>query len=233
MAEPNIEELSLNDTNSTFALVVPSIFLSSFPGFIAFGEVSQYIYKSGKVFKFDIFIIYKLYLTIVKILTFFTDQSVSSIGPQLFHSYDEKNENYFWSGHVIISGEERKKIIKIGIETNDNIIFEIIFQIEQFQNLFYCLQKSILNCLCLKESENLFIELFLEENIETIKRLKSDPNFTIAFIKSAKEKLGIFISVRHLKNLFTYYFEVIIILHKLKSLQINPYQRESIINQII
>ena len=166
------------------------------------------------MFQLHIFDIYKFYQTIVKILKFFTDGNVNQVNPNLFHINDEKNENYFWSAHTLAQSNESLKIVKIGIEKNDNITFEIIFQMKQFQNFFICLRKTILFCLCLQESYILFVEFLVEEKIDVLKKLQNDEKFVNTYVQNYLRKMNSFSSAKSYIFLLDYYFEIIVILHK-------------------
>jgi hypothetical protein len=238
----------LSNSCMTLALQITSIFISSFPGYIVLGKIQQYSYEKGKYFKFGIFDLHKLYLTIVEVLNFFTDVNTESSSPKIFHQDEESEENYFWSGHSVTKFGNSFKIISFGIEKDGNITFELKVYLKEFQNLFFCLRNVMIASLCLNPNEHNLIEYASVQKIETLKCIQSE----ISRQKSAEEPqsekyLKDFINLFHQKynikapvyfgeyiEIIRYYFEIIIILQKLKSLEIiEVTNREEIIKNII
>jgi hypothetical protein len=229
------ENVNLNESYLTLALQVSSIFVSSFPGFIVIGKIQQNHFEKEKYFEFTIFEINKLYLTFVEILAFFTNISEQSSNPKLFHVNEKNEENYFWSGHSISKANESLKLIIIGIEKNDTVVFQLKLYMNELQNLFFCLRKVIVSSLCLKINEKKLIEFLSDQKIDMLKNMQSDPNRVDEFINRFITKNNL---SKYSKDIFIeivkYYFEIVIIMHKLKSLEITEVtSRENIINSLI
>jgi hypothetical protein len=203
--------------------------MSSYPTIIVFGKVNKTGYLKGKYLKFEIFQYYKLYLAIVNILTFLTS-SVEVSDRGLIHQSDE--ENYFWIGHKLLINNKDRKIVKIGIEKNDQITYEIVFSIKQLQFFFIALKNVILSSLCLKDTENNFFKFLLSKSPETYKKDEDLSNYIEEFIHVQNLKTVTEHQKYLLHNVSCYYKEIIIIAFKLESLR-QPNFRHNILEQLI
>jgi hypothetical protein len=235
----------LNSACMTLALQVISIFVSSFPGFIIIGNIQQETYQKGNFFKFGIFELHKLYSTIVEVLKYFTNVNLEHSGPKQFHQNEENEENYFWSGHSVLKLGESLKIVSLGIEKEGIVTYELKLYLKEFQNLFFCLQKVIISSLCLNLNEYKLIKYCSEQNIETLKCIQNEisrekeiqtnkylNDFVGSFMK--KHNINTIVCVSGYTEIIKYYFEIIIILQKLKSLEIvEETNRDEIIKNII
>jgi len=223
------ENLLLSNCCETFALDAPLCFIGSFPGVIVFGKVSKIAFIEEKCFKFTIFELYKLYLSIVNILAFYTNTKDSD--QALIHT--SNNDNYFWSGRVVETNGKKHKIVKFGIEKNDNVIMDICFTLKQFQHFFFTLEKVIISSMCLQEkNEQLFVEFIMKISSQSIQNMDKMEELLKAAETYLKEKNVVDSQLQHFFNIIIYYHEVLIMLVKLKSLQM-PNFRRSVVQQII
>jgi hypothetical protein len=221
------EELFFSECCQNFALDAPLTFISSFPGVIVFGKVNKQGFVKGKCFKFGVFEIYKLYISILNILSFFTSNEKDII-PALIVNNEE--ENYFWSGKTVVKNNKTLKLVKFGIEREDNISFELCFYLKQFQHFFFCLEKVILSSLCLLEEDGCFFEFMCEQMPETYKTTEQSKICIEMYLKKQSSKV-VNSKRESLHNLITYYKEISIIIFKLRSLQI-PVFRQNVVEQL-
>jgi hypothetical protein len=221
--EPN--EFLFSESCENFALDLPFIFMSSYPGIIVFGKVNKEGYINDKFFKFGVFECYKLYLAIVQILSFLTDPN-EKIDKALISQGNE--ENYFWLGANIVANNKQCKVAKLGIEKQDNITFEVKFSIKQFQIFFHALNKVIRSSLCLKEVENKLLMFILDKPINTYDSIDDLLTCVETFLKvnNIKDKKY------ELCNIISYYKEIVVILYKLKSIEV-PNFRQGIISKLL
>ena len=220
------DSFPFSESCESFALDTPFLFISSYPGLIVFGKVNKKGFKKGQFFKFGIFECYKLYLAIIKILSFLT--SSDKTDKALILQSDE--HNYFWIGTTVLTNNKEQKIIKLGIEKDDNITFEIQFVLKNFQFFFNGLSKVIRSCLCLREVENNLILFLLEKNPKEYASIEDIHNCVETFIKMKNINEN---NRSHLINVISYYKEIMIILFKLKSLEHPNFRREIVSNLII
>jgi hypothetical protein len=223
-------DLSFSDSCEHFALDLPFCFIGSFPGFIVFGETNTAGFKRGKYLKFGVFQLYKLYLNIVKILSFFTNANEENEKGLIL----SENENYFWIGKVVHVNNKRMKIVQFGIEKDDNIIFEFGFFLKQFQQFFFGLQNVILSSMCLNEKQFIFIQYVLVEfsasDLSNVHKFDDALKIVKSFMKRDNQS-NIQIKQQPLINLLMYYQEVVILLIKINSLKM-PNFRHIVIQQI-
>jgi hypothetical protein len=66
-------EFLFSESCENFGLDIPFTFMSSYPGAVVFGKVNKDGYVKEKLFQFEVFECYKLYLAIVQILSFLTN----------------------------------------------------------------------------------------------------------------------------------------------------------------
>jgi hypothetical protein len=215
------DDLSFSESFENFALDLPFFFVSSYPGCIVFGKVNKKGFIKEKLFKFGIFEYHKLYLAIVKILSFLTDSNEKNDKGLILHSVEE---NYFWIGTTLTTNNKEYKVVKFGIEKQDNISFEVQFVIKKFQVFFHALNKVILSSLCLREIENSFILFLLEKSPQDYES-KED---IIKCVQVFTKLHNVQDSNTQLFNIVNYYKEVIIILYKLKSIEHPNFRREVI-----
>jgi hypothetical protein len=209
------------DSSQTYCLKQSEIFISSFPGKIVFGLVNQNGYKKQKYFEFGSYFFFNFYLSVVKIVEFFaTDLKTEDKG--LITSQTETS--YYWIGKSVVQDKKSTKVIKLGIESlKTDGGFEIVFNINQFNEFVKLFYKLIFPCLCLKTFEReLFESVSLKSlsfviNLDKVETCKS---YLKTFEKAKNIKIDS-VEELNLVDLLIYYNELIILYKKLKSLY-NP-----------
>ncbi len=105
-----------------------------------------------------------------------------------------------------------QKILKLGIEIDSNITYEIIFNAEQFNEFVNIFAKLMFSCLCLKSFERQFFEDFANEmpitkliTLNDTKKIKQ-----VIQNKKQEEKIDDVIE-QNLVELILYYNELIIL----------------------
>ena len=80
-------------------------------------------------------------------------------------------------------------MVKIGIEKQSEITFEIQFTLSEFNNLVYLFKRCLLSCLCIKDCEEQFIlQMVQNESCQTILEAKSDIRIAKKIINSFYEQ---------------------------------------------
>jgi hypothetical protein len=211
-------EFLFSESCQTICLSKSDVFVSSFPGKVVFGEPNFLGYLVLKNFQFKHYEFFNLYLSLIKIVQFFATSSQEEKGLILQKTL---NTIYFWSGAFLQeNGKNPYKIIKFGIEFDFNIVFEIVMNVEQFNELILQLPNFMLSCLCLKSEELNHIESFANEmtlsNLVSFNNVKMRKNI-FKIYKNLFQNINS-VSEPNLINLFVHYNELIIIYKKMKSL---------------
>jgi len=229
----SFKELNFSESCQTLSLRKSDIFLSSFPGKIVFGQPNFIGYSKTNSFQYKHNQFFNFYLSIINIVNFFASNLNEEKGLILTVS---ENTIYFWCGKIVESDKVSQKVVKLGIEFDSNILFEIILNGEQFNELIYIFSNLIFSCLCLKSFERQFLEDFADE-ISICKLITLNEKKKIKHVlKSFKEQKKINSVVEmNLVQLVLYYNELIILYKKMKSLnnpEINNINRiEAILNK--
>jgi len=220
--EESLGELHFNKSCQTKVLSKLSVFLSAFPGFIVFGQTYTKFYPKGTYFKFSVFEVYKLYIAIIKILTFLIeDEPIICEGLML--ERDKSNKIvYYWRGiRLLIDGIE-EKLVAFGIERKNEERVEIKMTLSELHNFIQCLKSTITICLCLNDIENDIIIAASALDIERIKKLKSfkeRKDFVRYFLTQETNSVDEnFQDSFKLTELLIYYFDIIVLLSKLSSM---------------
>lgn len=223
------------DSCQTLSLKTSDIFISSFPGKIVFGEPNCKGYKTGKTFQYRHSEFFSLYTSIVKIVQYLAVTS-NNQDKGVILTRNAKTV-YFWIGTCIEEPESREteKAVKLGIELNSNIIFEVILNSEQLNELIYAFSLLMFSCLCLKSNEREFLENVTNElSIVNIINIKKQRESRTYIKKVIKERQIDSVTSENLYQLLIYYNEIIILYKKIKSLhnsEINEDRRiEAILN---
>jgi len=205
------------DSCQTLSLKTSDIFISSFPGKIVFGEPNSLGYSNLQSFQYKHHQFLNLYLSFVNIVQFFASNSNNTEkGLILTHS---ENTIYFWSGKSVVQENVNKRVIKFGIDVSDSIIFEIILNSEQFNELVYTFSSLMLSCLCLKSFERNFIEHISEElSLIKLLSLKNKKVSNKVLKELIKEKNIDSVNESNILQLIIYYNELIILHKKMKSM---------------
>ena len=215
------EKLSL--TLETFAMLKCPFFISSFPSYLVFGKtVRNEKYSSGEFFKIKYSDAYKLMVNLLYIGSFLTASDINSSRGLILEN-EADNENYFWHGITVQRNEEDIKVVKFGIETRShgNITFEVVFSVEEINNLIYLFNRCLITCLCLKEHEQvMLITIANTESCENIVKAKNDSAFAKTLVNQyfrsslySQPENG-----SYLVELIFYYNEIILIVKQLTAL---------------
>ncbi len=221
----NSKELKFSKSCQTISLKNSEIFMSSFPGKIVFGEPNFIGYSKSNSFQYKHNQFLDFYLSLLKIVNFFaTTSNIDDKGSVL--SFNE-NTIYFWSGKVFENAKVIQKVVKLGIEFDSNITYEIIFNAEQFNEFVNIFAKLMFSCLCLKSFERQFLEDFANEMPLTKLITLNDKRKIIQVIQNKKQKEKIDdVIEQNVVELLLYYNELIILFKKIQSLN-NPKMNES------
>ena len=203
----------------TFALLKTPFFISAYPSYILFGKTNANIdYDKKCVFEFSFSEAYKLLLNVFYIGSFVASDLENANGKIL-----EKSdvEYYFWSAFLIQKNNRTEKVVKLGIEKQSEITFEIIFSLEEFNNFNYLFKRCLLSSLCLKDHEEQFILWIVQsESCETIVLAKKDFKTGQKLIKCFYED---YIcekpdKVTNLLEILSYYNDIILIIKQFHTL---------------
>ena len=218
------ESLSVSESCQTIGLHKENLFISAFPGKIVIGQIVNFTYKSNKCFSFFFYELLQLYLSIVPIITFFSSDANNVKDKGEILSRDNELL-YYWIGKTFIVDKSEQKVVKIGIQFKNDIIFEIVLTSSELNNLIFCLPQTILSSLCLKDTERSCMEFLTEQSTVIIVSI-SDKKKCEQFIK----KNFVIDSVLKptIRDLFLYYHEILLLIHKLKTLHNAKVQKSNI-----
>ena len=215
-----MSKFQLSDSCITIALRRSQLSVSAFPGIIVFGEVSTTCYKQLKYFQYSYYDIFHLFLGLTQIIQFLVCSSETVNQNQGLIISKENNEMYFWLGKTIIINDKEIRIVKLGIEIDSNVVFELTFDCDKLNDLVHGLYVCLLPCLCLKKIEKKLFECILQEDIEKIVSLKLKDNcerFVEQYINDHQVDLNCLLE-SNLVDLLYYYHESIIVFYKFKNL---------------
>jgi hypothetical protein len=214
--EESLNELSFHKSCQTKVLKTKSVFLSAYPGFITFGKTFEKSYLSQSYFKFFPFELYKLYIAIINILKFLTEDETASNGDLILKRSD--TVAYFWKGVNLNVNGKNKKCVLFCIETTENVV-KISMTLSELHNFIIGLKSTIIICLCLNTIENELIIEACNQELDSVLKLKDYSKakvFVEQFVKKNNniKKEDCF----QLAQLLTYYFDIIILVHKFISM---------------
>jgi hypothetical protein len=205
-------EAIFSESCQTIALRKENLFISAFPGKIVLGETNYLGYKKNFTLTFFHFQLVYFYLSIVKIIEYFSCDSSDEQG--IIISIN-KNYLYYWCGKSVFIEDTEEKVVKIGIQQNDEITFELIFTAIELNEMIFVLPQIIISSLCLKTIERNSFDILLSEASNIIVSLNNKKNCE----KYIKKKVKVDEVIQeNIADLFIYYNEIILIVHKLKTL---------------
>jgi hypothetical protein len=217
--DDKLSKLSFNKSSFTIVLNVLSVFMSAYPGFIVFGKSDSQSYEEKSYFKFCPFELYKLYIAIIQILKFFTEEN-----PQITKSLILVRNKcdkivYFWNGTTLMINEKEEKFISFGIETEDRTL-KIDMTLLEVHNLINALKSTILISLCLTNSE---IEILIKasdlqlSSLKTLKNYCDTKTFVESYLKTNSTNLKEEDTYK-LTQLILYYYDIILLIHKFSTM---------------
>jgi hypothetical protein len=213
--EETLCELSFDKSCHTKVLKANSVFLSAYPGFIVFGRTHSKSYPAKSYFKFSPFELYKLYLAIIKVLIFFTEENPQETKGLILERCHKIV--YFWTGIKVLKDGINEKIVTLGIEKQDDII-KIPITLSELHNFITALKSTIIICLCLNNLENEIIKVVSNLEINTFLKLKDYKETKMFVEKFLQENKYENQETFRLIELIHYYFDIILVTNKLTSM---------------
>lgn len=177
-------------------------FISSYPGKIVFGEVTQKTYISNKRFIINRCHFCTFYKSIITIL-----QNLDGTCKGIL--IEQIDELYIW--------EVKKDLVFFLIEISSEIVYKVLFTLEELNNLLDCFKELVLSALLLKIDEVTILQKLGELELQTICDFNDDSKLLQYLQKQCCNKVESFILVK--MNL-----DVIILQHKLKNLVKTDYR---------
>jgi hypothetical protein len=211
-------ELTFEKSYLTNVLKVFSGFISAYSGFIVFGQTFAKSYRKNQYFKYSVFEIYKLYIAIIQILTFFTQEEPLITSGIILDKERPQKTVYYWKGVILTINGINTKIIILGSETeHSENNFKIEMSFSELHNFIRALKAIVPMCLCLNAKETEVICATSILKIDELKKLKKYEHakvFVEQFLEdnTKNQETFKFIQIIH------YYFEVILVLNKLTSM---------------
>ena len=217
----NMERLknqSLNKSCKTITLKTTNIFCSAFPGKIVFGNISKQSYSKQNYFEFLSFELFYLYISIVNIIKTFISNENNLPSKNLILKLNE-DVSYLWS---ISKTNEEQKCIELILEFKEEILYKIVFNLDQVNDFVNALSEIILPALCLEIIQRQFFDFISNQEISIIVGLDNQKGLLILNEFKKMNNIDIDqIEELNIIEIIIYYRELIIIYKKIKSL-INP-----------
>ncbi len=210
--EEKLSTLSFKNSSYTTVLKVFSVFMSAYPGYIVFGKTYTQSYQENSYFKFSPFEVYKLYIAIIQILKFFTEED-----PQIKQALILERSKcfkivYFWDSTILRINEKEEKFISFGIETEESIS-KINMTLVELHNFITALKSTVLISLCLTNFETEVLINASNLDLAALKKLNNYRDtkvFVNKYVKNNSDNEDSF----KLTQLIIYYYDIIIIIHK-------------------
>jgi hypothetical protein len=204
----------------TFSLNKDYLFISAYPGFIVFGEVKSNNYETFKYFHVSHNELFVFYETIVKIICFLGNESLSEDQNTIFC---KTNLTYLWKGTQEIISNNVVKIIKLCIEIDsNNIIFEISMSSNELNHLLTTLNRMIPASLYFKPIENYIFKRAIRGSVNEILSFQiyqKCKQFVIEVLKEPSTFYEISLMViANLIILLMHYNATLLVLHKIDTL---------------
>jgi hypothetical protein len=216
--EETLSELSFKDSCLTAVLKSSSVFISAYPGFLVFGKTFTRSYSEKSYFKFSPFELYKLYISIIQILNFFTEDNPKITKGLILERNKSYKILYFWTSSILIVNDKEEKFVSFGIETEESFSIKIKMTLYELHNFITALKSTIIISLCLPTFENELMIAASNLDLSLLKKMKNyseTKEFVKAFMKqNNKENEEVFKFIQ----LIHYYHDIILIVHKFSSM---------------
>jgi hypothetical protein len=212
----NNEEFLIEKSCESYVLKKVPFLISSFPGYIVFGETYRgQVYIKNKCLKFNFFDFSTLSECILNCIKFIAEENNSTDLQPLIKN---KNVTYLWQGFITNIENESEKNIKFiilnGLERHD-----LIFSVIEFNNFILVLKRCFLSCLCLKDKEEQFVNELLEKEATLIQLCKKTYSVANDFVESyLKSQCSINHKKATLIELLRYHNECFVVLKKLQEI---------------
>lgn len=197
---------STDNSCITLALSKPSLFISSYPGKIVFGQVNDYQYVSEKHFVFYRCNYISLYKAIVLILkSISADTGKEADGKILTH----ENLTYTW--------QTKDDCVWVQMKRESHTVYQCSFNFEQLNNFFDCFNELILSTLLIRGNEREIFELFASFPLEKLVAIEKDPDLLKFEVGKVTQNPNTIVLIR--MN-----YDVIFLMHKLTKLVKTDYR---------
>jgi hypothetical protein len=230
--EETLSELPFEKSCLTTVLKKVSVFLSAYPGFIVFGMTLTTSYLEKRYFKFSPFELFKLYIAIIQILKYFTEENPEFTKGLILERNKIKKIVYFWNSSTLIIDGNEEKVISFCIENEDSILVKINMTLEELHNFIKVLKSTITFSLCLSTFQNEVIIAASNLELSSLKKLNCYDN-TKVFVKTFMKNLDNSKNDEEFKliQLIHYYYDLIILIHQLSTM--TEFQEENIFAKIL
>lgn len=215
--------MNFDTANILMPLRLTDIFVAAFPRKIIFGVANNNFFKTKQSFCIDLEFLKLFYIAIVQILSNFQSESLEKIN--CIEIYQYEGLSYYWQMH---NTENVKFVLKEG----ETIVYKLLFNYLQFNELIFVISECILPCLSLKSIELMFLESATKLDVLQLIELNDLQN-----VQSYVEKLKEPFCKEHFKYkiLLHYNLDIIITINRIKFLandQILPNNLKSVLQKI-
>lgn len=185
------------------------IWCSAYPGKIIFGEIENDIFCSNKIFCLEKCYYTQFYFGLVKIVECIAESKTNV--KEIILTKDLESLIYYFQINEI------SQIFALGIEKAFETQYKFVLNLELFNDFIFIIQKLILPSLCLSSEVQIVINAASSLPICDIENLSNRKNCSNFLLQNEVDPCKINIYLIYIE----YYMEIIIMIHKLKTLY-NP-----------
>ena len=222
-------------TNSckTILLKTINIFVSAFPGKLIFGTISVQNYIKFNYFQFFAFDLLHLYVTLVNIIKkISSEENIETNCDGVIIKINEELQ-YLWSISTKTVNSEKQLNVHLVVEFKSNLVYQLVFNLDQLNDFINGLSETIIPCLFLKNIERQFFEFVSKHHISEIVQLSAQNGALLLNDFNLENTLELDTIIEtNLIDIVIYYKELIIIYKKIKSL-IRPMECDKRIEAIL
>lgn len=196
--------------NSVLTLLLRNgFYCGAFNGFLVFGAVTNRKFSRLKSFVFQRKEYYLFFITFLQVAKAINGQS--DINKQIF--LKKSNLEYQWQ---ILSREENAEKISLAIIIEEKKTFEIEFTLSEMNEFILTIARLISLTLNLKLDENKLLDLASMQDMKVIESFKNEEKCKAFIVNHFQENTNY--DIKAYCILLMHYRDIILLLHKLKSI---------------